>query len=143
MCLINYFTWINNEYISIMFHLESQLFYLLIFQLLLCESELDSNPMDTCPPFCSCHPSQSRPVCFADTFSLHSLLWWTDLFVLRWVLHLSISIICSSTSRLWLLTIKLLKHRALIIVLKTLYENTEFSKLTLQATLKVAGWTCQ
>lgn len=41
------------------------------------------------------------------------------------------------------MSIKLLKPRALMVVLKVLYENTEFGKFPLQANLKVAGWTYQ
>lgn len=48
MCLINCSTLINNKCISIMLYPESQLFYLLIFQLLFCEADLESSPMDIC-----------------------------------------------------------------------------------------------
>lgn len=77
MCLINYFTLTNIKYLSVMFHLESQLFYLLNFQLLLCESDLESSPMDTCLFLfaAAIPPSQGLRALQIHLIYLHSLLW--------------------------------------------------------------------
>lgn len=75
MCLINYFTLINNEHISMMFYLGSQLFYLLTFQHLLCGSDLESSPMDICLfLFAAAIPTSQGLCAFANTFYLSSFI---------------------------------------------------------------------
>lgn len=97
---INYSTLINNKYISIMFHSELQILYLLTFQLLLHGSDQSSGPWILVYSFMQLPsvPVAETGNCtsYITTFFLSSFLsiWWRELSVLRWSFYLSISVIC-------------------------------------------------